>query len=78
MVSGQVRNTSLGRTRESDEYRQPGSSLHALRALKHPRWEDFNYERLDSTKNRLNWLGNGMTLNEQTMTGDREFILYDI
>ena len=43
-----------------------------MRALRHPRWEDYNYERLDSSENRLRWFGNGMTLNEQTMSGDRK------
>ena len=50
----------------------PGSGLHCMRALKHPRWEDFNYEFADNTKNRLRWLGNGMTVNELTLTGNRK------
>ena len=50
----------------------PGSGLHCMRALKHPRWEDFNYEFVDNTKNRLRWLGNGMTVNELTLTGNRK------
>jgi hypothetical protein len=50
----------------------PGSCLHALRALRYPRWEDYDYERLDSTSNRLQWLGDGQTVNEKTMTGDRK------
>lgn len=53
----------------------PGSCLHALIALKDPRWEDFNYQRHDGAKNRLRWLGNGMTYNEQYMTGDRAWYL---
>ena len=52
----------------------PGSCLHAVRALTVPRWEDFNYERLDKTKNRLFWLGDGMTYSEKTLTGDRKCI----
>lgn len=52
--------------------RLAGSCLHALIALKHPRWEDFSYERLGNYRNRLHWLGNGMTHNEQTMSGDSE------
>ncbi len=49
-----------------------GSTLHALKALKYPRWEDFNYEHNDgeSSHNSLYWLGNGMTNNEKTLTGD--------
>ncbi|KAI0653122.1 FAD/NAD-P-binding domain-containing protein [Cubamyces menziesii] len=48
----------------------PGSTLHGIRALMHPRWEDFSYERADPVKNRLNWLGDGQTYNEKTLTGD--------
>lgn len=50
----------------------PGSNLHQIRALRHPRWEDFNYERMDRSSNRLFWLGDGMSYNEKTMTGDRK------
>ncbi|THG96306.1 hypothetical protein EW026_g5501 [Hermanssonia centrifuga] len=55
----------------------PGSTLHALRALRHPRWEDFNYEKRDETTNRLCWLGGGMTVNEINGTGDRSWYLND-
>lgn len=88
----------------------PGSCLHALRALAHPRWEDFEYVYLPSgggdsvgggerggdsvvgsevdgknggngegkegSKNRLYWLGNGMTWCEENMQGDRKCLLY--
>ncbi|KAK3336591.1 hypothetical protein B0T19DRAFT_454089 [Cercophora scortea] len=39
----------------------PGSTLHALEALRSPRWEDFVYEGADpsSSTNALRWLGNG-------------------
>ena len=47
-----------------------GSALHALRALQHPRWEDFDYERKDAVDNRMYWLGDGQTWNEKTLTGD--------
>ncbi|RPD59865.1 FAD/NAD(P)-binding domain-containing protein [Lentinus tigrinus ALCF2SS1-6] len=53
----------------------PGSSLHAVRALQHPRWEDFEYSRLDHVPNRLYWLGDGQTYNEKTLTGDRAWYL---
>ncbi|KAJ3535411.1 hypothetical protein NM688_g6982 [Phlebia brevispora] len=55
----------------------PGSTLHALRALQHPRWEDFNYELVDDAENRLYWLGNGMTSNEMDLpvSGDRAWFL---
>ena len=45
-----------------------------MRALRYPRWEDFNYESLDETKNRLYWLGNGMTDAENMLVGDRKLI----
>lgn len=53
----------------------PGSQLHYLRALSHPRWEDFDYQPLDSVKNRFYWLGDGQTYNEKTLTGDRAWYL---
>lgn len=51
-----------------------GSTLHALRCLQHPRWEDFTYERIDPVENRMYWLGDGQTWYEKTLTGDREFV----
>lgn len=51
-----------------------GSCLHAVRAIAHPRWEDFEYELEDGVKNRMYWLGDGQTWNEKTMTGDRTSI----
>jgi len=54
----------------------PGSSSHALRTFAHPKWEDFDYEYIDS--NRSFWLGDGQTLNEKTMSGDRAWYLDDI
>ncbi|KAF7343045.1 FAD/NAD-P-binding domain-containing protein [Mycena venus] len=53
----------------------PGSSLHAIRALANPRWEDYEYESMDKTHNRLQWLGAGHTENERTMTGDLAWYL---
>jgi len=49
-----------------------GSGIHAMRALSHPRWEDFEYERLDKVGNRFYWLGDGQTVFEKTMEGNRE------
>jgi len=40
----------------------PGSTLHALEALRSPRWEDWVYEQVHEKgkkKNGLRWLGNG-------------------
>lgn len=42
----------------------PGSTLHALEALRSPRWEDYEYVHLDEDDpehNILGWLGNGWT-----------------
>jgi hypothetical protein len=52
--------------------RPTGSGLHAMRALSQPRWEDFEYERLDKVRNRFYWLGDGQTVSEKTMEGNRE------
>ncbi|KAI0091294.1 FAD/NAD-P-binding domain-containing protein [Irpex rosettiformis] len=56
----------------------PGSNLHAMKALENPRWEDYEYERIDKTKNRLYWLGDGQTVNEKNMTGDLAWYLNDV
>ncbi|KAJ7230154.1 hypothetical protein GGX14DRAFT_553640 [Mycena pura] len=53
----------------------PGSALHAIRTLANPRWEDYEYESIDKTRNRLHWLGAGNTKNEQTTTGDLAWYL---
>ncbi|KAM5531996.1 hypothetical protein V8D89_014330 [Ganoderma adspersum] len=53
----------------------PGSPLHALKALRSPRWEDYSYEQADDIPNRMYWLGDGQTWNEKTMTGDRAWYL---
>ncbi|GCB21620.1 putative sterigmatocystin biosynthesis monooxygenase stcW [Aspergillus awamori] len=41
----------------------PGSSLHSLKTLSHPRWEDFTYEYVDDNMN--GWIGDGWTENEK-------------
>jgi hypothetical protein len=48
----------------------PGSTLHALEALRSPRWEDFVYEDVDEAANAngLRWLGNGWS--ETQKSGD--------
>ncbi|KAI0060947.1 FAD/NAD(P)-binding domain-containing protein [Artomyces pyxidatus] len=53
----------------------PGSGLHGIRALTHPRWEDFDYERMNGIRNRMHWLGDGQTYAEKTMEGDRAWYL---
>ena len=43
----------------------PGSTLHALEALRAPRWEDYDWEPAAGAApdaNRLAWLGNGSSL----------------
>lgn len=40
----------------------PGSTLHALEALRSPRWEDYEWESIDKTTNSMRWLGNGWSL----------------
>ncbi|KZV71672.1 FAD/NAD(P)-binding domain-containing protein [Peniophora sp. CONT] len=58
----------------------PGTCLHLIRTLTHPRWEDFKYEHLDEdqTENKFYWLGDGMTYAEKTMTGDRAWYLNNV
>ncbi|KAF2963522.1 hypothetical protein GQX73_g10042 [Xylaria multiplex] len=41
----------------------PGSTLHAIEALRAPRWEDFDWESRDGPRaNMLRWLGNGWSV----------------
>lgn len=49
----------------------PGSTLHAVEALRSPRWEDWAFEGLE---NRLAWLGNGWSMT-QLGEGDAAFYL---
>lgn len=37
----------------------PGSSQHAVAALREPRWEDWDYERDSAYKHSMSWLGDG-------------------
>jgi len=47
----------------------PGSCLHCVRALEHPRWEDYDYELLDATENNsFFWLGDGNTMADKIGT----------
>ncbi|KAL0951913.1 hypothetical protein HGRIS_008568 [Hohenbuehelia grisea] len=56
----------------------PGSCLHAARALAQPRWEDYNFERLDKTSNRFFYLGDGLTKNEKDPAADRAWYLNEV
>ena len=47
-----------------------GSSLHAMKALQYPKWEDYEYEYADSEDNSLYWLGDGQTWAEKSQQGD--------
>ncbi|KAL4817747.1 hypothetical protein BDW67DRAFT_174532 [Aspergillus spinulosporus] len=41
----------------------PGSSLHAMKALAHPRWEDYTYDYVHDNPN--GWLGDGWAEDER-------------
>ena len=49
----------------------PGTSLHAVEALRAPRWEDFEWELLDGPTgdNPLRWLGNGWSITQTLRPG---------
>ncbi|KAK7206465.1 hypothetical protein BZA70DRAFT_274294 [Myxozyma melibiosi] len=51
----------------------PGSSLHAIWAFSHPRWEDFNYTYVEG--NPMAWFGDGWTETERRVDGDRSYYL---
>ncbi|KAJ3998171.1 hypothetical protein F5050DRAFT_1567772, partial [Lentinula boryana] len=53
----------------------PGSSLHCVKALEHTRWEDYDYELLDSQNNRFFWLGDGNTMADKVPGSDRAWYL---
>ena len=44
-----------------------GSSLNQIRALEHPRFEDYEYTYVDenASRNRFFWLGNGSTVSQE-------------
>ncbi|KAL1708069.1 hypothetical protein EV121DRAFT_254982 [Schizophyllum commune] len=57
----------------------PGSTLHMLRTLERPRWEDYTYEPLEKTTgNRFFWLGNGATVSDMDPVGHKAFYLDNI
>ncbi|KAI0649239.1 FAD/NAD-P-binding domain-containing protein [Trametes meyenii] len=55
----------------------PGSTLQGMKALAHPRWEDYKYELEDRVQNRFHFLGDGQTYSEKTLTGDRAWYLHE-
>lgn len=54
----------------------PGSGLHAVKTLEHPRWEDFDYVR--TTKERFSWLGAGYTVAETDPDADKAWYLNEL
>ncbi|KAF5549821.1 sterigmatocystin biosynthesis monooxygenase stcW [Fusarium mexicanum] len=52
----------------------PGSSLHCVRTLSRPRWEDFEYKYCDD--NEFGWFGNGWTLAEKFVTDELESLTW--
>ncbi|KAL1999871.1 hypothetical protein VTN02DRAFT_3873 [Thermoascus thermophilus] len=50
----------------------PGSSLHSMKALAHPRWEDFEYEYVGD--NPCGWLGDGWTEDEKNKTINVDYL----
>jgi hypothetical protein len=51
----------------------PGSSLHAIKVLENPRWEDFEYTFVDG--NPMGWLGKGSTLADNDRKADKSYYL---
>ncbi len=51
----------------------PGSSLHAVKAFKHPRWEDWEYTYIDN--NNMSWLGDGSTEADWDRSIDKSYYL---
>ncbi|CAG9981778.1 unnamed protein product [Clonostachys byssicola] len=53
----------------------PGSLVHAWKAYKNPRWEDFEYERLSEVEgNSLAWFGNGLTVSQMEGTPSTAYL----
>ncbi|TFK24264.1 FAD/NAD(P)-binding domain-containing protein [Coprinopsis marcescibilis] len=54
----------------------PGTPLHYVKALKHPRWEDFTYERsVKDNDDSAAWLGDGTTLANMDPNADRAWYI---
>lgn len=65
-----ARSVSLLPLRHSQADDRAGSCLHAIKALKHPRWEDYEYTSASPQNARMGWLGSGWTRAE--MDQERE------
>ncbi|KAJ7070703.1 hypothetical protein C8F01DRAFT_1244412 [Mycena amicta] len=75
LVKSVARGTSKAKRKGRVVALWPGSCLHAVRALEHPRWEDYTYEQLDGHRNRFFWAGNGTTVAEETPDADKAWYL---
>lgn len=51
----------------------PGSSLHAIKSLEEPRWEDFEYTYVNN--NTMGWLGDGSTEADHDPCADKAYYL---
>ncbi|KAK6073843.1 hypothetical protein SCUP515_06765 [Seiridium cupressi] len=51
----------------------PGSTMHALEALRAPRWEDYEWESVPGGENKMRWLGNGWSLTHTKVNDKGEF-----
>ncbi|KAI0835701.1 flavin-binding monooxygenase [Hypoxylon sp. FL0890] len=52
----------------------PGSTLHAIEALRAPRWEDYDWEVIEGNRaNRLMWMGNGRSITHMPGEGENEW-----
>ena len=54
----------------------PGSSLHAIQALKRPRSEDFEYEYVDG--NEFGWIGDGWSKGDRVEGADTTYYLNNL
>ncbi|EXJ70270.1 uncharacterized protein A1O5_06338 [Cladophialophora psammophila CBS 110553] len=53
----------------------PGGSMAAIKALQHPRWEDFNYTLKENTAvNMWSWFGNGTTKAQQERRSTSDYL----
>jgi hypothetical protein len=51
----------------------PGSTMHALEALRAPRWEDYEWKSVGEGENKLRWLGNGWSLTHTKLSDEEEY-----
>lgn len=51
----------------------PGSSLHAVETLAHPRWEDYQYTHFNNDS--MSWIGDGTTTADNEPSADRSYYL---